>query len=118
MSIVSLSKTVQKPPLTWEIAYLFTKNYYFYSTNFSTDKVKVDDLITMKTTFFNPNNKNVNKITINTEFKVNEDVDSPIKFSGAIDKMRVAEPYGIALSEKLMTDLRLADGDIVYFNVG
>ncbi len=27
-------------------------------------------------------------------------------------------PYGIALSEKLMTDLRLADGDIVYFNVG
>jgi hypothetical protein len=28
--------------------------------------------------------KNVNKITINTEFKVNEDVDSPIKFSGAI----------------------------------
>ena len=120
MSIVSLSKTTQKSPLTWEKTYSFTKDYYFYSTNFnfSTDKVKVDDLIKMKTTFFNPKNKNVNKITINTEFKVNEDVDSPIKFSGAIDKMRVAEPFGIALSEKLMTDLRLADGDIVYFNVG
>jgi hypothetical protein len=64
MSIVSLSKTTQKSPLTWEKTYSFTKNYYFYSTNFnfSTDKIKVDDLIKMKTTFFNPKNKNVNNV--------------------------------------------------------
>lgn len=118
MSIVIESKTKQDPPLTWEIVYGFTKNYYFYATKFLTDKVKVEDMMKLKTTFYNPNKPNVNKITIDTSFKVDQTVTSPIQFSGAIDKIRDAEPYGIALSEKLMTDLRLADGDIVYFNVG
>jgi hypothetical protein len=120
MSIVTQSKTKENPPLTWEMVYYFTKDYYFYSTNFnfSTDKSNVDDMIKMKSTFFNPNKSNVKPITINTKFELDSDVTSPIKFSGAIDQMRSAEPYGIALSDKLMTDLRLDDGDIVYFNVG
>jgi hypothetical protein len=119
MSIVNQSKTKENPPLTWMVAEQFTDFSYFYATNFNftTDKAKIDDMLKLKTTFFNPNKTNLNKITVNTNFKVDAD-QPPYEFSGAIDIMRESEPYGIALSKKLMTDLRLDDGDIVYFNVG
>ena len=74
----------------------------------------------MKTTFFNPK-PNGKKITVVTEFDVDrsdKNNKTPQKFSGPIDIMKETDTYGIALSDKLMTDLRLADGDIVYFNVG
>jgi hypothetical protein len=118
MSIITQSKTEVKPSLTWETVKEFNDKYQFYATKFLTDKVKVDDMIKMKTTFVNPNKSNIAPIVVDTDFKVNVDVTSPIKFSGAVDIMRETEPYGIVLSSKLMSDLRLANGDIVYFNVG
>ena len=75
MSIVIESKTKQDPALTWSIVKTFTKDYSFYATKFYfTDKNKVEDMMKLKTTFFNPNMANVNKITIDTSFKVDQTV--------------------------------------------
>jgi hypothetical protein len=68
------------------------------------------------TTFFNPETGK-DPIKVKTDFKLDEDVTNPIKFSGAIDNFD-SDNYGIAMSEKLMLDLKLKTGDIVYFNVG
>ena len=85
------------------------------------DNVPATTVTTMNTTFLNPaNNKSFTvkpKYELNTE-PVNGTPTKSIEFSGPIDIIRDAEPYGIALSVKLMKDLGLQDGDIVYFNVG
>jgi hypothetical protein len=127
MSILSGTNTKIKPsPLTWEKIKTFTDKYQFFATKFVFKKVKVDDtnikefkvadMIKLKTTFFNPTTGK-DPIEVNTEFKVDEDVTNPIQFSGAIDNLNV-DNYGIAMSEKLMLDLKLKTGDIVYFNIG
>ena len=58
-SNTSLSKTKQDPALTWSIVKTFTKDYSFYATKFYfTDKNKVEDMMKLKTTFYNPNKPN------------------------------------------------------------
>ena len=117
MSIISKSTSKAIPTVTWETAFKHTNEYQFYTTKFVMDKISVSGTTT---TFFNPKT-NGNKITVVTNFDVdrsNNTNTTPQKFSGPIDVMKETEPYGIALSSKLMRDLRLQDGDIVYFNVG
>jgi hypothetical protein len=122
MSVVSKNKEiVTNPSFTWSEAFKFTDKYQFYATKFLFDKVPATTVTTMNTTFLNPaNNKSFTvkpKYELNTE-PVNGTPTKSIVFSGPIDIIRDAEPYGIALSVKLMKDLGLQDGDIVYFNVG
>ena len=128
MSIISNSNTLIKTstPLTWEKIETFTDKYQFFATKFAFKKLKVDDvnfkefkvddMIKLETTFFNPET-GVGPIKVKTDFKLDESVNNPIKFSGAIDNFD-SDNYGIAMSEKLMLDLKLKTGDIVYFNVG
>lgn len=127
MSIISKANVKINPsPLTWEKIKTFTGDYHFFATKFVFGKVnvddtnikefKVDDMIKLKTTFFNPTTGKP-AIEVKTEFKVDESVTNPIEFSGAIDNLDV-DNYGIAMSEKLMNDLRLKEGEIVYFNIG
>jgi hypothetical protein len=128
MSIIAQSNTKVKTstPLTWEKIETFTDKYQFFATKFAFKKLKiddvnfkefkVDDMIKLETTFFNPETGK-DPIKVKTDFKLDEDVTNPIKFSGAIDNFD-SDNYGIAMSEKLMLDLKLKTGDIVYFNVG
>jgi hypothetical protein len=122
MSVVSKNKEiVTNPSFTWSEAFKFSDKYQFYATKFLFDNVPATTVTTMNTTFLNPaNNKSFTvkpKYELNTE-PVNGTPTKSIVFSGPIDIIRDAEPYGIALSVKLMKDLGLQDGDIVYFNVG
>lgn len=117
MSIISKSTSKAIPTVTWETAFKHTNEYQFYTTKFVMNKISVSGTTT---TFFNPKT-NDNKIIVETNFDVDRSDKTnktPQKFSGPIDVMRDTETYGIALSSKLMTDLRLEEGDIVYFNVG
>ena len=128
MSIISNSNTIIKTstPLTWEKIETFTDKYQFFATKFVFKKLKVDDvnfkefkvddMIKLETTFFNPETGK-DPIKVKTDFKLDESVTNPITFSGAIDNFD-SDNYGIAMSEKLMLDLKLKPGDIVYFNVG
>jgi len=128
MSIIAQSNTKVNTsiPLTWEIIKTFTDKYQFFATKFAFKKLKVDDvnfkefkvddMIKLETTFFNPETGK-DPIKVKTDFKLDESVTNPIKFSGAIDNFD-NDNYGIAMSEKLMLDLKLKPGDIVYFNVG
>lgn len=122
MSVVSKNKDIiTNPSFTWSEAFKWTDKYQFFATKFLFDKVPAKTVTTMNTTFLNPsNNKSITvkpKYELNTE-PVGGTPTKTIEFSGPIDIIRDAEPYGIALSVKLMKDLGLHDGDIVYFNVG
>ena len=127
MSIIQNSNTKINPQLlTWEKIKTFTDKYQFFATKFAFKKLKVDnvnfkefkvdDMIKLQTTFLNPETGK-DPIKVKTDFKLDETVTNPIKFSGAIDNFD-SDNYGIAMSEKLMLDLKLKTGDIVYFNVG
>jgi len=117
MSVVSSnSKIIMSPQFTWKDAFKWTDQYHFYATKFLFDKVPALTVTSLTSTFFNPNN-NVT-ITVPPKYELDTRIKVPIEFSGPIDLIRDAEPYGVALSVKLMRDLGLQDGDIVYFNVG
>jgi hypothetical protein len=88
----------------------------FYSTNFNTSKVNVDNLFksTTSTTFYNPNPKGPKG-----PFKINHiyslGVSNVKDVQGPIDVGPNLEGYGIALSGALMKKLGVVDGDVVYF---
>ncbi len=88
----------------------------FYSTNFNTSKVNVDNLFksTTSTTFYNPNPKGPKG-----PFKINHiyslGVSSIKNVQGPIDVGPNLEGYGIALSGALMKKLGVVDGDVIYF---
>jgi len=116
MSVVaSNNDIVSSPSLTWKAAEKEKEKSHFFATKFLFNKVTASKLCKLNATFMNPG-KNIT-ITVNPNYKLDTRVRT-IEFSGPIDIMRDSDPYGIALSSKLMRDLKLADGDIVYFNVG
>jgi hypothetical protein len=116
MSIISKSTSQAKPTVTWETAFKYTDKYQFYTTKFVMDKISVSGTTT---TFFNPktNGKTVKVETVFDVDRSDKTNTTPQKFSGPIDVMKETEPYGIALSSKLMRDLKLEEGHIVYFKV-
>jgi hypothetical protein len=119
MKIVVESKTKENPPLTFKTVKTFTNQYSFYATKFVFDKVKIDDILNMKTTFYNESTgKKVEDLETKFDLDRPSTNTTPVKFSGAIDVIKDVEPFGIAMSEKLMLDLKLKEGDVVYFNVG
>jgi hypothetical protein len=116
MSLITKSNFKQDPAFTWENIKQFKDKYYFYSTRFILDKMDVNETLTdYKTLFLNPNkNKNM---TLSHVYSLDKTKQSPIAFGGPIDNIRDEKEYGIALSPKLMKDLDLQDGDIVYFKL-
>ena len=102
-------------------------NTYFYSLRFDLDVTSSDFIVGTvnktngvkidypgaTTTFVNPKNlKNTIKIEpIGSNPITRSNVKGPINVGPKLDG------YGIALSKKLMTDLGLYDGDVVYFTM-
>ena len=116
MSLIPKSKFIPKPAFTWENVSEFSDKYQFYSTRFINNKMDVNDTLTnYKTVFYNPNSNNTKTVT--HVYSLDKTTQNPITFSGPIDNIRDQENYGIALSPKLMKDLGLQDGDIVYFKL-
>ena len=105
--------SIKNSPIKWDSIYKYGKSRYYFATNFDLTSVKADDVITFTSTFVNPQTNK--KIQIAPIYSLNQD---NIVFQGPIDTFTTTKNYGIALSEQLMNDLNIHDGDIVYFNVG
>jgi hypothetical protein len=86
----------------------------FYSLRFDLGVASANTIIKASTYFLNPkNNKNAtaDRIGENVETITQTNIKGPISVGPKIDG------YGIALSQTLMTELGLFDGDVVYFNM-
>jgi hypothetical protein len=91
------------------------ENDRFYMTKFQLSKSITPDLIrTVKTTFKNP--KNNKQIVVSPDYQLDPNIGT-VKTNGPIAIGPPIENYGLALSKKLMEDLRLVDGDVVYFRM-
>jgi hypothetical protein len=116
MSVVASNNDIVKSPsFTWMAAAKEKEKSYFFATKFTFNEKSASSICKLDATFNNPS-KNIT-ITVTPKYELDTRV-KPIKFSGPIDIIKDIEPYGIALSSKLMRDLNLHDGDIVYFNIG
>jgi hypothetical protein len=108
----------KNPQLLFKDVRTFTEKYQFYATKFVFNKdINVDNMINMTTTFYNESKNKTVPLATNFDLVRTPSNNTPIKFSGAIDIMKDTEPFGIAMSDKLKTDLRLKEGDVIYFNV-
>jgi hypothetical protein len=84
----------------------------FYSLRFDLSVVSANEIIKAKTTFFNPKTKKEIPIDpINSNPITKSNIVGPITVGPRIDG------YGVALSQTLMTELGLYDGDVVYFTM-
>lgn len=112
MSLFHLKNPSSK--IYWEDIKNQSKDSRFYSTRFLLNKVTPDKIMGGTTTFFNPSKSTqvVIKHTYNTS-------TSPKVIEGPVNVGPNISGYGIAMSKKLMTDLKLEkDGDVVYFKIG
>ena len=101
--------------LTWQEVSQQTSNQHFYSTKFKLSEINADKVITATSIFYNP--KNRKEVTVNPNYKLDFFTSNPRKFEGPIDVFPEKEPYGMGMSLKLMKELDLSDGDVVYFNL-
>jgi hypothetical protein len=133
MNIVS-RLTIGGKTLTWGDVKDLSKDQNFYVSKFDIDShnygIKPDDLISKytQTEFLNPKAKAPQKYVGTTMIlKTNIDVannkyEGPIsvgpKTPPVLDSQGYLAPgYGIGLSERLMRNLGLSDGDVVYFRL-
>jgi hypothetical protein len=90
------------------------KEHYFYGMKFNLDAAQPDDIIKARTTFINPKTgktvsvrpiqKDVTEITLN-------DISGPINIGPS------NTGFGVSLSPKLMSDLDIHEGQVVYFTM-
>lgn len=115
--------TIKPSKLEW--SEIKNSNKYFYSAPFIVDAFKNDTadylLYDSKTQFLNPSNNIAKTITADSQLNV----DSGVRYvNGPIDvgernvtKDGDVETYGLTLSKNLMKDLKLKDGEVVYFKI-
>jgi hypothetical protein len=92
-----------------------SSNYKYYMTKFQLSKSITENIIrTAKTTFKNP--KNNKQVVVNPNYQLDPNLGT-IVAEGPVAVGPISEKYGIALSSKLMSDLGLYDGEVVYFRL-
>ena len=101
--------------LSWQEVKQQTDKQHFYSTKFKLDKVSADNVIDAITVFHNPKTKKT--ISVNADYELDFTKTNPRKFEGPIDVFPEIETFAIGMSRKLMKDLELSPGDVVYFNL-
>jgi len=90
-------------------------NYRFFNVDFQLSRTITNDVIkTAKTTFKNP--KNNVQLTVNPNYQLDKTVGSII-VEGPISRGPKSTQIGMGMSSKLMSDLGLYDGDVVYFKM-
>lgn len=111
MGLISNILNEPKPkPLLW--SEIKDSNTYFYGTRFLLNVINADKIITANTEFLNP--KNNKRITVLPSYDLTSTVK---KAEGPVHVGPALPSYGIGLSSKLMKDLGLYDGDVVYFKL-
>jgi hypothetical protein len=103
--------------LTWQEVSQQTKNQYFYSTKFKLDEVSADKVINSKSIFLNPKNGRSKSFDSTYSLDFTTLGGEPRRYQGPIDVFPEMDSYAMGMSLKLMKDLDLSDGDVVYFNL-
>jgi hypothetical protein len=95
------------------------KKNQFYSMRFDLSSSYPSLIISAKTTFINPNGKSPKTVIVSPLWVSKDDstVMRPINIKGPINRGPNVAGFGVALSKKLMTDLGLIDGQVVYFTM-
>jgi hypothetical protein len=118
MSLISKldpkTHVIKPSTLLWSELKINTGDYYFYSTKFdkNTDANKLMDNTVTK--FYNPINTKI--VVINSTYKL-DSTTGLREVAGPVSIMPTVKNYGIAMSEKLMRELSLTTGDVVYFRI-
>ena len=114
LGVVSRLKNTKQ--LTWGEISGTTSTHDFYSTKFRiSDKFPSEKVITAKTTFVNPKNKNIVSVTYTNTGSVGSR-----KFTGPVGmgpRGTDFDGYGLGMSWSLMLKLKITDGDVVYFQL-
>ena len=104
-----------EPILYWSELQKTIETADFFSTHFKIDRpagITPENIITAKTTFFNPKNKLSAEVTYsNTGISPNRVINGPVGIGPTVDG------YSVGMSRKLMKTLNLVDGDVVYFKM-
>lgn len=113
MGVINNIITEPKPKsLLWSEIKDSNASAYFYGTRFRTDIISGDKIMTAKTKFINPNNNK--EVVVLPSYDLNSTVKKAV---GPVHVGPLLQGYGICMSDKLMRDLGLFDGDIVYFKM-
>ncbi len=113
MGVINNINTDPKPKsLLWSDIKDSSSTTYFYGTRFQTQIISGSKIITANTKFINPINKK--EVIVTPSYDLNSTVK---KVSGPVHVGPGLSGYGICMSDKLMRDLGLIDGDIVYFKL-
>ena len=89
--------------------------YKFYSSTFQLSRIVNEEKIrTAVTTFKNP--KNGKTIVLNPSYQLDSTLGT-IVANGPVNVGPNSTVYGMGMSNQLMTDLGLYDGDVVYFKM-
>ena len=101
--------------LKWSELKDLSNSHYFYSTKFQFSKsITADKIITGVTEFLNPNNNK--QYTLNPNYDLDRRVDT-LNVSGPVNVGPFIDGYGIGLSNKLMSELKISEGEILYFRI-
>lgn len=101
--------------LSWEELKGVEKEQRFYSTGFQLQTgVTPNKIVKGKTTFLNP--KNNKELFLNPNYSLNRK-NSRLIAEGPVNVGPNVSGYGIGMSEALMKDLDLHEGEVVYFTI-
>jgi hypothetical protein len=101
--------------LKWSELKELSNSHYYYSTKFQFSKsITADKIITGVTEFLNPNNNK--EFTLNPNYDLDRRVDT-LNVSGPVNVGPFIDGYGIGLSNKLMSELKIVEGQILYFRI-
>jgi hypothetical protein len=110
---VTTNKDTNKNQLLWSDVKSLTDSHRFYSTKFIiNENISADKIASGTTEFLNPNN---NKKT--TVPPISNSTITPDLVSGPINVGPSVAGYGIGMSVKLMKELDIHEGQVVYFRI-
>ena len=109
MNVVTTSQNSKV--IKWKDINTYTGNYF--STRFNLTNTKASTILSKDMVFYNPNIgvlEGKNPYVLDTNINVTTNT-----FEGAIHNGLPSTDFGIAMSRQLMANLRLSEGNVVYF---
>lgn len=109
--------TINPNKITWGDIEGLSKTKQFFATKFQIGSVSPNDIVKNYFEFKNPNLKTPKIVKVTPSYQLNislgaRTVEGPVSVGPGVDG------FGIAMSIKLMKDLGLYNGDVVYFRKG
>jgi hypothetical protein len=119
MVLLSQNNNVAAMPdrVKWVELNVLSNSNYFYSSKFKliNGNKTSTDICSKTVIFMNPNNGLDKSISVVPSYQLDRRTDV-LNVTGAVSIGPSISGYGVALSQKLMYDLGIHEGEVVYFN--